>query len=502
MRKIILLSIGILCLQFSTTAQTISDALRFSQTYVEGTARTLAVGGSLNALGADFSVISSNPAGLAAYRSSEFVFTPGIVSSNTDGTLTGGNNLTVTTNRNNFALHNAGVVVTSTPSYSKWKTFNFAFGINRVASFGDKFAFNGRSRGSITDRFVELADGLEPDELDDFEAGLAYETGAIYDSNGDLLYNSDFFTNPDHTVYKEQEVATSGGITELALSLGGNLDDKLYMGVTFAIPFISYTEERLYRELDNDQDEIPFFNALGYQENINYTGAGFQAKFGFIYRAAQALRLGFSFHTPTFYKLTDQYNSFMTYDFTDPSSGRERYESASPDGFFEYRVRTPWRVNGSMGFLIGRLGFLHLDVEWQDYRTARFDFITPSFADAAYERQLNNSIENNYKSAFNIRTGGEIAINPFRIRAGVAFLGSPFAEDDNFTNEYSAGFGIREKGFYIDMGYRLQLREEGYVPYFTANSDFDGDGIGDAPQQFVETERVRHQFIMTIGLKF
>jgi hypothetical protein len=248
-------------------------------------------------------------------------------------------------------------------------------------------------------------------------------------------------------------------------------------------------------------DAIPFFNRLGYEENLSSTGAGFQAKFGLIYRAMQALRFGFSIHTPGWYKLTDQYSSYMEYDFTD-NTGRQQYESASPDGLFEYRVTTPWRWNASMGLLIGRVGFIHFDTEWQDYRTASFNFINASFEDAAYERALNRSIEENYRSAFNFRGGAEIALNPFRLRAGIGLLGSPFAGDDDLTNEYTAGVGIREKAFFLDLGYRYQQRQEGYVPYFTANSDLNGDGIGDAPQQFVTTERTRHQFIMTVGFKF
>lgn len=484
------------------TSQTITDALRLSQTYVEGTARTLAVGGSLNALGADFGTISSNPAGLASYRKSEFVISPGMHTNFSNAQLQGGTNPTIEATRNQLTIQNAGVVITSSPANSDWKTFNFGFGINRIASFSERLEFAGRSKGSITDRFLELADGLGPDQLDNFEAGLAYETGAIYDTNGDGAYDSDFLLfNPDHEVFKEQYLDARGGITELVLSLAGNYDERLFIGGTISVPFINYTEEKLYSEMDNTQDEIPFFNALQFEENLSITGAGFQGKMGLIFRASQALRLGFAIHSPSWYKLTEQYSSFMEYDFTD-NEGRNRFTSTSPDGIFEYRVTTPWRWNASAGVLVGTMGFLHFDAEWQDYRNASYNFSSRDAGDLAYERDLNRSIDENFQSAFNFRGGAEVALNPFRIRGGFGLIGSPYAGDNSFAREYSGGIGIREKSFFLDLGYRLRTRSEGYIPYFTAESDFTGDGMSNAPQQFVTNDAARHQFIMTLGFKF
>ena len=51
------------------------DAYRYSQTELNGTARYLGMGGAFGALGGDISSMSSNPAGLGIYRSSEIVTT-------------------------------------------------------------------------------------------------------------------------------------------------------------------------------------------------------------------------------------------------------------------------------------------------------------------------------------------------------------------------------------------------------------------------------------------
>ena len=70
-------------------AQNANDALRFSTFDVMGTGRFVGVGGALGALGTEFSVLSTNPAGLALYRSSEVVVTPSVVLSNTNSKLEG-----------------------------------------------------------------------------------------------------------------------------------------------------------------------------------------------------------------------------------------------------------------------------------------------------------------------------------------------------------------------------------------------------------------------------
>jgi len=88
MRKIL----GLIFIAFTIQlqAQTAADALRYSLLEVGGTARTVGVGGGIGALGADYSVLSTNPAGLAAFRTNEFVVTPSVFNSKTSSLLENG----------------------------------------------------------------------------------------------------------------------------------------------------------------------------------------------------------------------------------------------------------------------------------------------------------------------------------------------------------------------------------------------------------------------------
>ena len=113
-------------------SQNANDALRFSQQYVGGSARYMAMGGAFGALGGDFTVLSTNPAGLGIYKSSELLFTPSV---HTGSSKSFYNGYTGKDSRTNFAAGNSGYVY-AVPLGRKsqqngFRYFQFATGINR-----------------------------------------------------------------------------------------------------------------------------------------------------------------------------------------------------------------------------------------------------------------------------------------------------------------------------------------------------------------------------------
>jgi len=470
------------------TAQNYTDALRYSLLDFGGTARAVGSGSALGALGADFSVMNTNPAGLAWYRNSEFIFTPGVTATSTDSRFLNavqGNNvqedsLTV------FNLSSLGTVVASRPRSRSWRTFNFAIGFNRVADFNRQFFFQGASRGSIVNRFQEIANSQVG--LSDFESELAFNAEAIYDFDEDGFYNSDVELNPDAIINRRQRVTREGSISELGLSLSANYNERLMIGATVGVPFVNFTENKIYNESDDFEsgDAVPFFDDLEYREELTTTGIGVNLKLGIILRPHQALRLGLAVHTPTAYRLEDNFSSSLTYNYTDDGqafTGRD-----SLDGLFEYRLSTPWRFIGSAGVIVGKYGFLSGEVELVDYADNSFDF--DSFV--TEERVANDSISTVLNSAMNIRLGGEIAYEVFRFRGGLGFHQSPFAGDDSFRQSFSLGLGMREQSFFFDLAYRWQTVMDLYIPYLTSQS----------PEQIVENDTTISQFLLTVGFRF
>jgi hypothetical protein len=475
-------------------AQTITDALRYSTLEFGATGRAIGAGGSFGVLGADYSLVGSNPAGLAAFRKSEFTFTGGLENAITDSQLQDGESNLLEEARSNFTIHNVGLVFSGRPVGSKWKTINFGLGVNRIANFNQEFFYNGFSQGSISDRWLENATGFFPDELpsvDPFESDLAYLGSVIYQT-GNTAGTDTYFTDYQGTgvaLEKSQTVRTKGGITEFNLAFAGNYNEKLYIGGSLNIPFVSYDEEKRYTETDGS-DEVPAFNSLLFNEYVSTNGAGINLKLGFIYRINQMIRLGGAIHTPTRYGLEDNFRTELEYDFSDPNVAPFGLQE-SPDGIFEYSLITPWRVNGGAGFIIGKRGFISGEVEWVDYSNMRFDFDGGGEEDLSFARQLNEDIQNNYQGAVNVRLGGEMVFDIFRLRGGVGINGSPYLNDDTNQIVYSGGFGIREKWFFLDLAYQTRSGEENYFPYQLASG----------PGQVVSTNWRRSLFSLTIGFK-
>ncbi len=498
--KYILSTLLFCCVCGMTQAQNASDALRYSFLELGGTARTVGLGGAIGAFGGDFSVVSTNPAGLATYRASELTFTPTLVISNNSSRLLNSDGVDTSVNRARFNFNNLGLVIASRPR-GKMKTFNFALGFNRIANFNREFSYSGKSVGSYADRFVELATDLNGNplaagDLDLFEAGLANLTGAIFVDQNTGNWSNDFAGGPE--VQKSQRIRARGALNELVFGMGGNYDNKLQFGATLGIPILRYSERKTYTEEDTGtgrDGDIPFFNDLRFVEDLTTSGIGINLKLGLIYRFNQAFRLGIAAHTPTAYSLDDTYFTELEYSFNGNNGLEERLTEPSPTGSFDYGLRTPWRVITSAGFLIQRRGFISAEVEWLDYSSANLNLTRNSSAteDQLYEREVNDDIENLYQSALNIRLGGELAFNDYRVRLGTGFTGTPYQDGDILYSYYTAGFGYRSEGFFVDLAYRILLQEEGYVPYLMESV---------ADQQLVNNDFINHKIMMTMGFRF
>ncbi|MFK7982254.1 MAG: hypothetical protein AB8G86_19895 [Saprospiraceae bacterium] len=493
----------------SLQAQVPADALRFSSLDVLGTARTIGVGGGIGALGADFSVMSTNPAGLAAFRRSEFTVTPYFSLNNTEATLdNSGNSTAVQKNKVAFSLNNLGLVFSRQGRNPNWKTSNIAIGLNRIASFNQTFTYRGESTGSYIDFFQEASIDLAPSELSNFTTGLAFDTEAIYDLDDDLFYETDVELNENALLYKEQTIRRRGGINELSLAFSGNFKERLMIGVSLGFPILSYTEEKVYNEEDR-ADEVPAYVDMQFNENLTTTGSGVNLKLGLIFRLSQMIRLGAAIHTPTNYgTLVDNFETSMQHNYIDGDGNNQFFESASPtdQGEFEYQLKTPWRFIGSAGFIIKRSGFITGEVEYLKYSGAKFDLTNTDNSQGTIDFQdnLNSEIASIYQSAINLRVGGEFALKIFRFRAGVTLSGTPYA--DNYISDnpnikgigdtstaYALGFGVRQQRYFLDFAFRFSDQESTFTPYTVSDI---------YPQNSVTTNAVRSNLIFTFGYKF
>lgn len=444
------------------TAQNEVDALRYSQIYYGGTARSVAMGGAFGTLGGDFTSLSINPAGIGIYKSKEI----SITASNYVVMLKSKyNNNSTDDIKYNFNLNNAGFVFTFTPKKeSACKGIQFGFGFNRLNNYNYNGYYEGENKvNSIRDDFLAKAQGIPPNDLGEFNTKLAFNTYLIDTSGGLTSY-----INPISSggLLQSKSMMVAGSNNELVLTIGGNLNDKLYIGGTVGFPFIRYTESSTYEETDSG-DTIADFKKMEYNSFLETKGNGFNFKFGIIYRIADWVRIGASIHTPTFYSLKDRWNSDITAFYDDGT----KYTSESPSGEFDYQLNTPFRANGGVSFIIGKYALISSEYEFVDYRNARLRASTYRF------NKENKAIDNLYTYQSNVRAGFEVKLNMVSFRGGYTFSSSPYASDinDGKKHSFNGGLGLRINKYFFDIAYSYLMSKEKYylyslVPYPVNNS--------------------------------
>ncbi len=462
MKKLFITSFLIILLSPVIFSQTAQDALRYSRIYYGGTARFQGLSGAYGAVGADFSSLATNPAGIGFYKSSELSITLSPTINYTKTDFYGDQS---TDYKVNFAMGNMGFIFSINPgiknSGNVLKNFNIGFGVNRQNDFNNRIYIAGvNPNSSMMQSYVnELNAVQEPPNnvtLDyPFDYGLAYGTNLVnWDSAGNTYWCDAQYGG----VLQSKQIDSWGSINEMNIALGGNIMDKLYFGLTVGIPFLRYFESSLYRELDH-ADTIPEFNFLNYRYHLQTTGTGINLKIGLIYRPADWVRVGVSIHTPTWYSnMRDEWYSSMESNFTSSQWNAVAY---SPIGNFNYRMTTPFRAIGSLAFILGPYGLISADYEYVDYGQARFNSNDYDY------RTENNEIKNTYQSWGNIRVGTEWRIQNFRLRGGFGYYSNPYRSGINNSERYQAsgGIGYRGKLFFADLTYAWTKMKENYFLY-------------------------------------
>jgi hypothetical protein len=445
----------------------------------------------MSPLGGDFSVLNLNPAGVGVYRGSEFTISPGYFRNTTEASLRNAQSPALSRVADQVLLANIGFVLSSQPRDAKWKTSNFAIGITKVADFHEKFEYSGSSPGTITDRHRELAQGIIPDNLAG-ETALAYSSGAIYDFDENLTYESDYLLSAGVPILRRQSVETSGYNTELMFAYGANYDEKILFGLALGVPILSYEEQKIYREDDRDET-VPFFNTLKYEETISTSGSGFNLKAGVIFKPVKWVNIGIAYHSRTRYALTDNFNSSFEYDYTDTEHDGPIL-TESQDGSFRYNLRTPRTLSGGVGVIIAKSGFISTEIQYKDYGGARFKYTGRGngVSFESDERAVNNTIQDEFSNALTIRVGGELAIHKFRVRGGVELDQRPYANDSEFDPTFNAGLGFRGDVFFVDLAYQRASQDQGFLPYAVESS----------VQPFVEKHQDYNRVILTLAYRW
>ena len=472
-------------------AQNETDALRYSNLHFGGTARYNSMGGAFGALGGDLSSASLNPAGIGVYRSSEFSFSPTLLS-NYSTTNHYGNN--ASDFKLNLNFNSIGYVwsIDINDGLMGWQKINMAFGYNRIVNFNNRYYAQGvNNQSSAIDQWVSNLNqngGVDASSINassEFYQGtnLAWQTYLIdFDTNAT--------SSPYYSALKKYGETQSftliekGSIGESFFSIGANYGNKLYIGAALATDKIKYNYETIYTETIAESDTASNLQSFSLQETISTEGRGYNAKIGIIYKPIDYLRLGASIQTPTYYTMSDQWVTEMESDFKDTA-----FYFSDPEGRYDYILITPYRATLSAAVQIGKLGLISADYEIVDYTTAR---LQSENGDYSFSTE-NSAIANQYSATGNLKIGTEWRLNQFKIRAGYGYFGNPIKSELALTkaySTYSVGAGYKNDGFFVDVAYNLSKKHGDFYLYDSSNL------------KATTTSNNIHRITSTVGFRF
>lgn len=547
--KLPLLSIILAGTSGVVMAQSAVDAMRFSQQDMNGTARFMSMGGAFGALGGDLTTMSQNPAGIGVYRNSEIGFT---VDLNMQSANSESGTFSSHTNQTKFLLNNIGGVLTLRIPSKVVPNLNFGFTYNRTASFNRSYGgYLGDIQTSMTNWMAGVANSnsltvgdVESNEFYDpynpNDGGYAAPWIAI------LGYDS-FFINPegdpDNPTWKGQFgqgtggtasywTNESGGVDSFNIALGGNFGNVLFWGMDFDITSLSYNLFSNYQEtLDGayveGSDGVGQTTSDWSLTNLySVHGTGFAYKLGLIFRPIQEFRVGFAFHTPTYYNLNEDFSAYTDYRYNNEGYQSQETNDGYP-GTNNFRFRTPWHMIVSAAGVIGNNLIISADYEWT--QTSKMHFKDPDYIysnnwgnafmpnNNSYDTSgINDDIRNYCKNQNTFRIGAEFRVTPkFSVRAGYSNVSSPVRETaangstviqtagtmpeyrfDNSTNYYTAGLGYRTGGFYADLAY-VHKQQSATWRAFTPDGTASSVQVPSAHLNFAS-----NQILLSLGYKF
>ena len=189
-----------------------------------------------------------------------------------------------------------------------------------------------------------------------------------------------------------------------------------------------------------------------------------------------------AFHTPTLYNMDDRYSSSISTDLEGYQGGGVKTQSSldfnnGELGQYQYNFTTPTRLMAGISYVLNEVedvqqqrGFLSADVEFINYGNAKFEepgSVNNGNQGSSYLQQVNTAIADQFKSAVNIRVGGELKFNTFMTRLGFNYMNNAYQLTDLKAQQMSlsGGLGYRNMGVFADLTYMHHLKKDATFPY-------------------------------------
>ncbi|PCJ94469.1 MAG: aromatic hydrocarbon degradation protein [Flavobacteriaceae bacterium] len=445
------------------SAQNINEVLQYSSENLQGSARFQGMGGAFGALGGDLSALNINPAGSAVFNNSQFTVSGTNYNRDNNAMFS---NRTNNTNINSLDINQIGGVFVFKSDNSNWKKLALALNYDVVQNFDNEHFISGNNTQGIDNYFLNSAQGVPfgPLLLQDGEfieeaylnigadlgfreqqAFLGYFGGIIDPVDADDDNNTAYVSNAQYSsVNQELFQSTRGYNSKFTINFGGQYQENLYVGASMNFHTILYDKLTEFTETGYDAaSEIQF---IDFDNLLHTEGEGFSFSAGAIAKLNDNIRIGGSYQSPTWYRLTDDTSQRINSDLSDSDIGFIDYDIVNL--FEAYTIKTPSKLTGSAAIIFGKEGLISFDYGYQDMSQAELrPSSDPSFASE------NTYISNQLGQVNSYRIGGEYRIDAVSLRAGYRFEQSPYVDGITIGDltGYSGGIGYSFGGNRIDL---------------------------------------------------
>ena len=510
---------------------------------LNGTARYVGMGGAMEALGADISVINSNPAGIGLFRRSSGSVSFGLVSQDGASSFKYGN-------KTNASFDQAGFVYSLRDGR---RTFiNFGFNYHKSKNFD--YILNAASglNGASQHKLSYMKALANENNLDKTSSG--WRGKFAYTSQLDnLYYNTLMMTSSDGFFYNDASGyefgrAETGYIGEYDFNTSVNVNDRVYLGITIGIHDVHYTGHSLYNEaLVNLNNQTAGDITVNDERRI--TGTGYNASFGIIFRPVDAspFRIGLSVSTPTWYDLKTSNYTYLINNTKADGGGKLQgdYPNYTTGESYEFKLFTPWKFGVSLGHTVGNYLALGASYEYADY--SRLDTRVNDGYDVDYwgdvyehsssDEPMNRHTRETLKAVSTLKIGAEAKVMPnLAVRAGYNYVSPMFKKEgykdgniDSYgsnyssatdytnweaTNRYTVGVGYTLGKMSFDLAYQYAQTNgkfhpfaDSYLDYTYPGQDSNGNDVTmteslDNYANAVKVSNKRNQLLLTLTYRF
>lgn len=504
----------------SVNAQNLSEAVRYSTNSYYGTARSMALGGAMTALGGDLGSVGINPAGSAVAGYSQFTITPGVTvaSTNSDYSAFVDDYQAAYDflRQKKNSLPNLGIMFTfDTYKSHGLKSFSMGMVSNTTSSYLGGFNQSGlNDKTSFLGALAVGASPYSPAELGSqanyfgsnipWNSLVAFQSGMIANAIGadgkpmmngsDYVYlgategmNADGQINTLGALRQRSGMLTSGSKQDIVLNFGMNFNDRLFVGFNMGMPVATYRYGETFLEeavntsdfrIDYSDGNTAYFDHAYYEYAQTTELSGIYGKLGVLYVTPFGTRLGAAVQTPTVMTVTDRWDVYASTSFT--NSAFNTHAQPGDINEYSYALIMPARYTFGVAQTFGRKGLVSFDFEMSDYSHMKYT-TNDGYNDGRYFAVENNVISNFAGMAFEGRLGAEYRLTPsLSLRAGYSYQTSPYCYRTDIEGyEYDSAAYL---AFYDDFAsgkYRLvgaKRMFEDLTETLSAGLGYDSDG--------------------------